>query len=151
MKTNEIFEHVLQIVCEECELCYGELINGANKNAVDARCLLICALVSLGFSEENTAAYLSMTRQGGEQIEKQPETAVLGKFYPVNDKSTGQQQDSHRNPRIATAIAIRLYASDIGRNHQLYLYGKNVCFQSRAQWWRKQVRHHGFIAQPDGR
>lgn len=54
MKTNEIFEHVLQIVCEECELCYGELINGANKNAVDARCLLICALVSLGFSEENT-------------------------------------------------------------------------------------------------
>lgn len=26
MKTNEIFEHVLQIVCEECELCYGELI-----------------------------------------------------------------------------------------------------------------------------
>lgn len=40
MKTNEIFEHVLQIVCEECELCYGELINGANKNAVDARCLL---------------------------------------------------------------------------------------------------------------
>lgn len=30
MKTNEIFEHVLQIVCEECELCYGELINGAN-------------------------------------------------------------------------------------------------------------------------
>lgn len=63
MKTNEIFEHVLQIVCEECELCYGELINGANKNAVDARCLLICALVSLGFSEENTAAYLSMTRQ----------------------------------------------------------------------------------------
>lgn len=51
MKTNEIFEHVLQIVCEECELCYGELINGANKNAVDARCLLICALVSLGFSE----------------------------------------------------------------------------------------------------
>ena len=33
MKTNEIFEHVLQIVCEECELCYGELINGANKNA----------------------------------------------------------------------------------------------------------------------
>lgn len=55
MKTNEIFEHVLQIVCEECELCYGELINGANKNAVDARCLLICALVSLGFSEENTA------------------------------------------------------------------------------------------------
>lgn len=31
MKTNEIFEHVLQIVCEECELCYGELINGANK------------------------------------------------------------------------------------------------------------------------
>lgn len=35
MKTNEIFEHVLQIVCEECELCYGELINGANKNAVD--------------------------------------------------------------------------------------------------------------------
>lgn len=23
MKTNEIFEHVLQIVCEECELCYG--------------------------------------------------------------------------------------------------------------------------------
>lgn len=55
MKTNEIFEHVLQIVCEECELCYGELINGANKNAVDARCLLICALVSLGFSEENIA------------------------------------------------------------------------------------------------
>lgn len=55
MKTNEIFEHVLQIVCEECDLCYGELINGANKNAVDARCLLICALVSLGFSEENTA------------------------------------------------------------------------------------------------
>ena len=55
MKTNEIFEHVLQIVCEECKLCYGELINGANKNAVDARCLLICALVSLGFSEENTA------------------------------------------------------------------------------------------------
>lgn len=51
MKTNEIFEHVLQIVCEECELCYGELINGANKNAVDARCLLICALVSLGFSD----------------------------------------------------------------------------------------------------
>ena len=67
MKTNEIFEHVLQIVCEECELCYGELINGANKNAVDARCLLICALVSLGFSEENTAAYLSMTRQGVER------------------------------------------------------------------------------------
>lgn len=31
MKTNEIFEHVLQIVCEECELCYGELINGAKK------------------------------------------------------------------------------------------------------------------------
>ena len=30
MKTNEIFEHVLQIVCEECELCYGELINGAH-------------------------------------------------------------------------------------------------------------------------
>lgn len=29
MKTNEIFEHVLQIVCEECELCYGELINGS--------------------------------------------------------------------------------------------------------------------------
>ena len=64
MKTNEIFEHVLQIVCEECELCYGELINGANKNAVDARCLLICALVSLGFTEENIASYLSMTRQG---------------------------------------------------------------------------------------
>ena len=85
-----------------------------------------------------------------EQIEKQPETAVFGKFYSDNDKSTGQQQDSHRNPRIATAIAIRLYAADIGRNHQLYLYGKNVCFQSRAQWWRKQVRHHGFIAQPDG-
>ena len=127
MKTNEIFEHVLQIVCEECELCYGELINGANKNAVDARCLLICALVSLGFTEENIASYSD------------------------NDKSTGQQQDSHRNPRIATAIAIRLYAADIGRNHQLYLYGKNVCFQSRAQWWRKQVRHHGFIAQPDGR
>ena len=36
MKTNEIFEHVLQIVCEECELCYGELINGANKNAIAA-------------------------------------------------------------------------------------------------------------------
>ena len=88
---------------------------------------------------------------GSEQIEKQPETAVFGKFYPVNDKSTCQQQDSHRNTRIATAIAIRLYAADIGRNHQLYLYGKNVCFQSRAQWWRKQVRHHGFIAQPDGR
>lgn len=64
MKTNEIFEHVLQIVCEECELCYGELINGANKNAVDARCLLICALVSLGFSEENTAAYLSIPDAG---------------------------------------------------------------------------------------
>lgn len=64
MKTNEIFEHVLQIVCEECELCYGELINGANKNAVDARCLLICALVSLGFTEENIVSYLSMTRQG---------------------------------------------------------------------------------------
>ncbi len=59
MKTNEIFEHVLQIVCEECELCYGELINEANKNAVDARCLLICALVSLGFSEENTRAILA--------------------------------------------------------------------------------------------
>ena len=64
MKTNEIFEHVLQIVCEECEVCCVELINGTNKNSVDARCLLICALVSLGFSEENTAAYLSMTRQG---------------------------------------------------------------------------------------
>ena len=61
MKTNEIFEHVLQIVCEECELCYGELINGANKNAVDARCLLICALVSLGFTEENIASYLKNT------------------------------------------------------------------------------------------
>ena len=94
MKTNEIFEHVLQIVCEECELCYGELINGANKNAVDARCLLICALVSLGFSEENTAAYLSMTRQGVNKLKK-PETAVFGKFYSDNDKSTGQQQDSH--------------------------------------------------------
>lgn len=31
MKTNEIFEHVLQIVCEECELCYGELITVRTK------------------------------------------------------------------------------------------------------------------------
>lgn len=80
MKTNEIFEHVLQIVCEECELCYGELINGANKNAVDARCLLICALVSLGFSEENTAAYLSMTRQGVNKLKNSLKQRCSGSF-----------------------------------------------------------------------
>lgn len=140
MKTNEIFEHVLQIVCEECELCYGELINGANKNAVDARCLLICALVSLGFSEENTAAYLSMTRQGVNKLKNSLKQRCSGSFILTTT-----------NQRVSNRIAIRLYAADIGRNHQLYLYGKNVCFQSRAQWWRKQVRHHGFIAQPDGR
>lgn len=140
MKTNEIFEHVLQIVCEECELCYGELINGANKNAVDARCLLICALVSLGFSEENTAAYLSMTRQGVNKLKNSLKQRCSGSFILATT-----------NQRVSNRIAIRLYAADIGRNHQLYLYGKNVCFQSRAQWWRKQVRHHGFIAQPDGR
>lgn len=80
MKINEIFEHVLQIVCEECELCYGELINGANKNAVDARCLLICALVSLGFSEENTAAYLSMTRQGVNKLKNSLKQRCSGSF-----------------------------------------------------------------------
>lgn len=80
MKTNEIFEHVLQIVCEECELCYGELINGANKNAVDARCLLICALVSLGFSEENTAAYLPMTRQGVNKLKNSLKQRCSGSF-----------------------------------------------------------------------
>lgn len=150
MKTNEIFEHVLQIVCEECELCYGELINGANKKC-GRRTLpahLCVGIARLLRGEHRRLSFHDQT--GSEQIEKQPETAVFGKFYSDNDKSTGQQQDSHRNPRIATAIAIRLYAADIGRNHQLYLYGKNVCFQSRAQWWRKQVRHHGFIAQPDG-
>lgn len=35
MKTNEIFEHVLQIVCEECELCYGELIIGSMSGHVE--------------------------------------------------------------------------------------------------------------------
>ena len=128
MKTNEIFEHVLQIVCEECELCYGELINGANKNAVDARCLLICALVSLGFSEENTAAYLSMTRQGVNKLKNSLKQRCSGSFILTTT-----------NQRVSNRIAIRLYAADIGRNHQLYLYGKNVCFQSRAQWWRKLI------------
>lgn len=64
MKQNEIFEDVVNIVCEECGVSYGELINGVNKQAVDARCLLVCSLISLWLSEENVAAYLSMTRQG---------------------------------------------------------------------------------------
>ena len=45
-----------------------------------------------------------------------------------NDKSTDSQPDRHRNKRLATAITIRLYAADIGRNHKYYIYGKNVCF-----------------------
>ena len=97
MKTNEIFEHVLQIVCEECELCYGELINGANKNAVDARCLLICALVSLGYSEENTAAYLSMTRQGVNKLKNSLKQRCSGSFI----LTTTNQRVSNR---IATEI-----------------------------------------------
>lgn len=64
MLQNEIFESVVQIVCEECGVCYGELINGANKQSVDARCILICSLTEIGFSEENIASYLAMTRQG---------------------------------------------------------------------------------------
>lgn len=34
------------------------------------------------------------------------------------------------------------------------LYGKNVCLQSRREqrkWWRKQIRHHGYVAQLDGK
>ena len=41
MKTNEIFEHVLQIVCEECELCYGELINGGTQTQTCQRRVLL--------------------------------------------------------------------------------------------------------------
>lgn len=100
MKTNEIFEHVLQIVCEECELCYGELINGANKNAVDARCLLICALVSLGFSEENTAAYLSMTRQGVNKLKNSLKQRCSGSFI----LSTTNQRVSNRIATEAPAF-----------------------------------------------
>lgn len=53
---------------------------------------------------------------GSEQIEKQPETAVFGKFYSDNDKSTGLQQDSRRNPRIATAAVTDAVATTTGVN-----------------------------------
>ena len=64
MNENQIFEDVVHIVCEEFGVCYGELINGVNKQAVDARCMLICSLIKIGFTEETIASYLSMTRQG---------------------------------------------------------------------------------------
>lgn len=105
MKTNEIFEHVLQIVCEECELCYGELINGANKNAVDARCLLICALVSLGFSEENTAAYLSMTRQGVNKLKNSLKQRCSGSFILTTTNQRVSNSIQSSNCTLATQIA----------------------------------------------
>lgn len=64
MNENQIFEDVVHIVCEECGVSYGELINGVNKQAVDAKCMLICSLIKIGFTEETIASYLSMTRQG---------------------------------------------------------------------------------------
>lgn len=74
-----------------------EWIDGANKNAVDARCLLICALVSLGFSEENTAAYLSMTRQGVNKLKNSLKQRCSGSFI----LTTTNQRVSNR---IATEI-----------------------------------------------
>lgn len=50
MKQNEIFETVVNIVCEEFGVCYGELINESNRQSVDARCILVCSLISLELS-----------------------------------------------------------------------------------------------------
>lgn len=80
MKQNEIFENVVNIVCEEFGVCYGELINGSNRQSVDARCILVCSLISLGLSEENVAAYLSMTRQGVNKLKNSIKQRNAGSY-----------------------------------------------------------------------
>lgn len=97
MKTNEVFEHVLQIVCEECEMCCGELISGANRQSVDARCMLVCSLISLGLSEENVAAYLSMTRQGVNKLKNS-----------IKQRNAGSYIFATTNQRIRNRIATEI-------------------------------------------
>lgn len=97
MKQNEIFENVVNIVCEECGVSYGELINGANKHAVDSRCILVCNLIDIGFSEETIASYLSMTRQGVNRLKNTLKSRCKCSFI----FSTTNQ---HISNRIATEI-----------------------------------------------
>ncbi len=64
MKSNEIFSRVLAIICEECDINDAILLKSLNRDAVDARCILVCSLSELGLSDDNISAYLMMTRQG---------------------------------------------------------------------------------------
>ncbi len=81
MKSNVFFESVMQIVCEECEVSVIEVLGSLCRDAVDARCLLVCELSSIGISDENIGAYLSMTRQGVNKLKNAFRNRCKSSFY----------------------------------------------------------------------
>lgn len=86
MKKNILFAEVLQVVASETDLA-GEVITSTNRTreAVDARYMLVAALLRKGLYRSDVAKYLGVSRQAIGAIDNSFESRckVSGKWFEI--------------------------------------------------------------------
>jgi hypothetical protein len=92
MKKTEVYRAVLDIVCEECEICESSLLSGIRTaDVVDARCILVQCLQEQGMYPTEIARFTGLATRSVHHILSHFDERLKFNFYFRNNYANVRQ------------------------------------------------------------